>query len=120
MAKKQMADHKRTPASPYYLYRELEERFADRDVEFSLIRNTTFTENVGWTYLECGKGDCTQQAITNMRYIFDYFVSEKDKSYRAHRETMVHPIFTLMGVGVVYAADQQRLYLTAHYGNTLE
>lgn len=123
MSHKQMADHKRTSTSPYYSYKELETWFSQRWVVFGLIGNSTFTENVGRTFLDCsstGMGDCTDQAIKNMRSIFDYFAAEEHKSYRPHRETMVHPTFSVVGVGFYYSPEQKRLYMTAHHGNSLE
>jgi len=103
MAEKQTADHKRTSTSKYYAYDEIVQRFADQGVAFELIGNSTFTENVGWTYLNCESAvtpssDCTEQAINNMRSIFDYFVAEKDQEYRPHWSSMVHPIYSLVGV----------------------
>jgi site-specific recombinase XerD len=72
-----VADHRRTASSSYYNYQELVDWFAQRDITFKNVNRATFTENIGYARLTCTVGDCTKSAITAMRTVFEFFISEE-------------------------------------------
>jgi hypothetical protein len=123
MRGKWTADHKRTPVSRYYDFKEIEQWFGSRGVVFELLWRSVFTENVGWARLECAQQwmQCTQAAIWALRSIFDYFAAEEfSATNRAHRETIIHPSFILVGVGIDYDPTTKRLYMTSHHWHNLK
>lgn len=120
MKKKWVADHKRNSSSSYYNYWELVNRFEDRGVIFANRSRSTFTENVWYARTICNQSDCTQEAITSLRAIFDYFISEEWKEYDTHRRTIIHPRFEIVGVGISVDEAQWRIYTTQHYGTAVE
>ncbi|USN54494.1 MAG: hypothetical protein H6765_08250 [Candidatus Peribacteria bacterium] len=77
MKDKQSADHKRFSTSSYYDYPQVTNWFADRGVEFENINNSTYTENVGYAWFDCEEENCTNDAISALRRVFDYFMSEE-------------------------------------------
>lgn len=95
MRKKESADHKRFSYSSYYDYAQIENWFADAGVRFTNDNRSTFTENVGYSYFTCDKGDCTEDAIDSLKNVFAYFISEEGKAYDLHRRTLIHPKFKI-------------------------
>lgn len=111
--------HKRFADSWFYNYKELEEWFAQRWIVFKNVNRTTFTENVGQGYLTCKKGDCTKDALRSLRNTFDYFVGEKNQSYKAHYQTLVKPEFKIMWFGIAVDEKNNTFYSTMHYGTEI-
>ena len=119
MNNKWTADHKRFSTSAYYDYRQLVDRFGEYWIEFENVQRATFTENVGYATMRCDQGDCTDDAIESLRYVYEYFRSEEWQAYDAHRRTMIHPLFTVMGVGISVDEQLGRIYITIHYGTDI-
>lgn len=120
MLTKWTADHKRTPQSGYYSYGELEKRFAKKWVRFENVSRATFTENVWYATISCSQQDCTQAALDWLRSIFDFFRAEEGKAYDAHRESMIHPLFGIVGLWIAVDEEKKILYVTVHYGTELK
>lgn len=96
MRKKQSADHKRFAWSSYYDYTQIEHWFDELGVQFTNDNRSTFTENVGYSYFVCDEKDCTDEAITSLKSVYEYFISEEGKAYDLHWRTLIHPKYTLM------------------------
>lgn len=120
MKRKGVADHKRFAKSPYYAYGEIEERFSDRGVTFVNISRATFTENIGWSTFRCTQQDCTQTAIDAMRETFNFYLREEGTKNDAHRRTLIHPLFTIVGLWIAVDEAAGKFYLTTHYGTQIE
>lgn len=112
---KKEADHRRFSNSTYYDYGQLVERFADRGVVFKNVSRATFTENVWRAYFSCDSWDCTQEAINSVQRIYKYFRDEEWKAYDAHRRTMIHPLFRVMGIWISVDEPNDRIYIVIHY-----
>ena len=120
MKKKWVADHRRFAKSAYYAYGEIEKRFADRGVVFTNVSRATFTENIGRATFRCKKSDCTDDAIEAMRETWNFYLSEEGKTNDAHRRTLIHPLFTVVGLWIAVDEWSGKFYLTTHYGTELK
>lgn len=119
MKEKGKADHKRFDSSGYYEYGQLEQRFAKRWATFKNINRSTFTENVGYAYISCNDADCTDEVIIGMRTVFDYFRSEEGKPKDEHRRSLMHPLFSVVWVGIAVDEDKGVIYTSMHYATAL-
>jgi uncharacterized protein YkwD len=120
MKRKGVADHRRFTNSSYYNYGQLVAWFDDRWITFVNNQRATFTENIGYWRLTCKQWDCTQAAIKTMRTVFDYFISEEWTANDAHRRTIIHPSFEIMGLWIAIDENKKRLYVTQHYGTQIQ
>lgn len=120
MKNKWTADHRRTSSSSYYDYWQLVDRFEQYWIEFENIQRATFTENVGYATMRCHSGDCTEDAITSLRYVYEYFRNEEWQAYDAHRRTMIHPLFEIMGIWIAVDEWLWRIYITIHYWTSIK
>lgn len=111
--------HKRPGQTAYYDYKGIEGWFATQNLDFTNVKSTTFTENIGWGVFKCAKDDCTQDLLTAVRTTFDFYMSEKGKAYSPHYNSIVKPEFRLMGTGIAVDAAKGRYYLTAHYATSI-
>lgn len=110
--------HTREGQTVYYDYNLIKQWFADLGVKFGSISGYTFVENIGWGPYRCSSGDCTQDLIENIRSTFDFFMSEKDRSYKPHYDSIMGP-YTVIGLGISLDKENRRYYLTVHYGAKL-
>ncbi len=115
MKQQWVANHKRTPTSSYYNYREITERFAERWLVFINDNRATYTENVWWWVFRCRVWDCTQEALDTMHRIFTFFRNEEWQQYDPHRRTMIQPFFREFALWIAVDQTKNRLYLTIHY-----
>ncbi|MDP2669894.1 MAG: CAP domain-containing protein [bacterium] len=120
MKNKSEADHKRFPDSGYYDYGVIEQWFRDRGVEFVNVSRATFTENVGRGGFHCDESDCTDEAIQSLHGVFDFYVREEGTTNDAHRRTLIHPLYTVIGFGIAVDESIGRLYVTTHYGTQVK
>lgn len=114
LSNKWIADHKRTPDASYYDYEQIESRFADQWVSFVNHNRSTFTENIWRSSYSCDQEDCTDEAVTAIRRIFDYFVSEEADD-GVHWRTLIHPRFSQVWVELTIDSSQSKLYWVMHY-----
>ena len=112
-------DHKRAWQAPYYDYPAVERWFGNFGVTFENVRGKTFTENIGWGPYRCDEDDCTDELIAAIRTTFEFFLSEKGKSYSPHYNAIVSPAFTRMGMGIGIDPATKKYYLTAHFATAL-
>lgn len=105
-------DHKRG-TNVYYDYNRIKSWFAQQGVTFT-SRGTQFGESIGWNVYSCREDNCTQSLITAIRSTFDFFYSEKGRSYRPHYDMMVNRAYREMGVGVAVDPASRKYYLVAH------
>lgn len=120
MRHKGIADHRRFAHSAYYSYGELENRFADRWIQFVNVSRATFTENIGRSSFRCSQEDCTQKAIDSMRQTFEFYLREEGTKNDAHRRTMIHPLFQIVWLWIAVDESTRKFYLTTHYGTELK
>ena len=80
-----------------------------------VINRAKNTENVGYGYYSCNESDCTDELITSIRSTYDFFMSEKGKSYDAHYRSIVQPYFTKIGMDIIVVPSERRYYMTIHY-----
>jgi uncharacterized protein YkwD len=120
MKKKWVADHKRSAKSAYYAYGEIEQRFSNRGVQFVNVSRATFTENIWRATFRCKKSDCTDDAINAMRETWNFYLSEEGKANDAHRRTLIHPLFTIVGLWIAVDEWSGKFYLTTHYGTEVK
>lgn len=107
--------HRRSPTDSYYNYSKITDWFRARGVVGKLIGGATTTENVGYGYYRCSSSDCTDTLISSIRSTFDFFMSEKWKSYDAHYRSIVQPHFTKIGLAISVIPSENRYYMTIHY-----
>jgi uncharacterized protein YkwD len=107
--------HTRSPWDGYYNFPVIDQWFKDRGIDPKVINRSKHTENVGYGYYSCSVSDCTDSLITSIRSTFDFFMSEKGKSYDAHYRSIVNPYFTKMGFDIITVPGENRYYITVHY-----
>ncbi len=107
--------HRRNPGDTYYSFAVIDQWFIARGINPRIIGRAKHTENVGYGYYQCNSSDCTDSLIRSIRSTFDFFMSEKGKSYDAHYQSIVQPNFSKIGLSVIVVPGEQRYYLTVHY-----
>ncbi len=107
--------HTRTPWDGYYNFAVIDQWFIARGVNPTVINRSKHTENVGYGSYSCNSSDCTDTLIQSIRSTFNFFMSEKWKSYDAHYRSIVQPNFTKIGLSVIVVPEENRYYLTVHY-----
>lgn len=112
-------NHKRDGQAAYYDYKMIESWFSSRGLDFENVNRATFTENIGWGYYKCSKEDCTDDLIKSIRSTFDFFMSEKGKSYAPHYKSIVKPEFRELGLGIAIDEAANKYYLTVHYATKI-
>lgn len=112
---KALNHHTRNPWDGYYNFAVIDQWFIARGVNPIVISRAKHTENVGYGRYSCSSLDCTDTLIRSIRTTFEFFMSEKGKSYDAHYRSIVQPNFTKMGLSIIVVPDEQRYYLTVHY-----
>ncbi len=109
------ASHERTEGDGYYNYPKIEQWFTDKWVRFQYIKQSTFTENIGYAWFDCDEDDCTDVAVESMRRIFEFFIDEEGMAYDAHWETTIHPYYKEVGIGISVDEENNWIYMAAHY-----
>ncbi len=109
--------HQRAGTTAYYDYRAIQSWFKNLGVTFDSVGGVSFTENIGRGPYSCRDSECTDEVISAMRYTFDYFIGEKNKSYRPHYNSIMNGSFKVIGFGMVL--DSNQYYMTVHYGTTV-
>ncbi|MDD3646870.1 MAG: CAP domain-containing protein [Candidatus Gracilibacteria bacterium] len=115
--------HKRNSGDVYYDYAKITSWFKDRGVICKNVNSITHTENIGWGMYSCNDLDCTDELIGTIRSTFDFYMSEKNKSYKPHYESIVNPYFTIIGLGISIedlGNSMYKYYLTVHFCTELE
>lgn len=107
--------HRRNPWDSYYNFAVIDQWFIARGINPRVINRAKHTENVGYGSYSCNSGDCTDSLIRSIRSTFDFFMSEKGKSYDAHYRSVVQPNFSKIGLDVIVVPNERRYYLTVHY-----
>lgn len=107
--------HTRNPGDGYYNFSVIDQWFKNRGVNPKIIHRSKFTENVWYGSYHCTKNDCTDALIASIRTTFDFYMSEKGKSYDAHYRSIVNPDFTKMGLDILIVPTEKRYYITIHY-----
>ena len=107
--------HRRSPWDSYYNFAVIDQWFMTRGINPKIVSRAKHTENVGYGSYSCNSGDCTDSLIRSIRSTFDFFMSEKGRSYDAHYRSIVQPNFSKIGLSVIVVPGEQRYYLTVHY-----
>lgn len=93
----------------------IDDWFVARGIDPIVINRSKHTENVGYGYYSCNATDCTDELIHSIRSTYDFFMSEKGRSYDAHYRSIVNPYFTKMGLDIIVVPSEKRYYMTIHY-----
>ncbi len=107
--------HRRNPWDSYYDFPVIDAWFSARGINPKVINRAKNTENVGYGYYSCSQSDCTDELIASIRSTYDFFMSEKGKSYDAHYRSIVQPYFTKIGMDIIIVPGERRYYMTIHY-----
>ena len=111
--------HKRPGQTAYYDYWLIKDWFKNLGLEFANVNGETYTENIGWGYYNCSGSDCTDQLLDSIRTTFDFFMGEKNQSYRPHYESIMNAGFKKIGLGIAIDPDAKKYYLTVHYATEI-
>jgi len=111
--------HKRTAKAAYYDYKAILKWFENYHIDFANYHSKTFTENVGWGVYQCKKDDCTSELEKAIRTTFDFYMGEKNKTSRAHYNSIMNDAFTMEGMGIAVDASSGKYYITTHYGTKI-
>ncbi len=115
--KRGFISHQRAGQASYYDYRKVGSWFASKGVRFADGGGRSdYVENIGWDYYSCSKADCTDDLITAIKHTYNFFMSEKNKKYRAHYESIMNSDYHEIGLGIAVDPVKKRYYLTVHYG----
>lgn len=107
--------HRRNPGNSYYDFAVIDAWFLARGINPKVINRAKHTENVGYGYYYCSDSDCTDELIASIRTTYDFFMSEKGKSYDAHYRTIIQPYFTKIGMDIIVVPSEKRYYMTIHH-----
>lgn len=107
--------HRRNPGDSYYDFPVIDAWFSARGINPKVVNRVKNTENVGYGYYSCNESDCTDELIASIRSTYDFFMSEKGKSYDAHYRSIVQPYFTKIGMDIIVVPSEKRYYMTIHY-----
>jgi uncharacterized protein YkwD len=111
--------HKRIGQTEYYDYSMINQWFADLGLQFENIYRVTHSENIGGGGFSCSDSDCTDELIASIRGTFDFYMSEKDKEYKPHYNSVMNGYFNEIGLGISIDEATNKYYLTVHYGTKL-
>lgn len=112
-------DHKRAGQAAYYDYARITDWFRSLGITFANRSSITYSESIGWAPWRCQKSDCTDDMIANLRQSFDFYMREKNQSYRPHYNAIVSSGFRELGVNVAIDSSGSRSYVTTHYGTEI-
>ena len=107
--------HRRNPWDSYYDFPVIDAWFSQKGINPKVINRSKHTENVWYGYYNCTRSDCTNDLIASIRTTWNFFMSEKGKSYDAHYRTIINPYFTKTGMDIITVPSEKRYYLTAHF-----
>lgn len=107
--------HTRNPGDGYYNFPVIDTWFAARGINPIVRNRSKHTENVGYGYYTCTSWDCTDSLIAAIHTTWDFFMSEKWKSYDAHYQTIINPYFTKMWYDIIVVPSEQRYYIVLHF-----
>jgi hypothetical protein len=107
--------HRRSPSDAYYDFPKIDNWFAQRWVDPDIVSGAKHTENVGYGYYNCNSGDCTDELIDAIRSTYNFYMSERGKSYDVHYRSIVQPNFSKIGLDIIVMPSEKRYYLTVHY-----
>lgn len=107
--------HTRNPGDGYYNFPVIDAWFAARGIHPPVKNRSKHTENVGYGYYDCSQSDCTDELIASIHTTWDFFMSEKWKSYDAHYRTIINPYFTKMGYDIIVVPSENRYYIVLHF-----
>jgi hypothetical protein len=107
--------HTRNPWDGYYNFAVIDVWFISRGINPKVVNRAKHTENVGYGSYSCNSSDCTDSMIHSIRSTFDFFMSEKGKTYDDHYQSIVQPNFSRIGLSVIVVPSEHRYYLTVHY-----
>lgn len=110
--------HKRFANSSYYDYSQITDWFQNRGIICENKSWYTHTENIWWGKYSCSDGDCNDELKTGLKRTFDFYMSEKDKSYQPHYSSIVNHYFKNVGVWIALkelSENNYEFYLTMHF-----
>ncbi len=107
--------HRRSPSNSDYDFPVIDRWFEARGIDPIVIDRSKHTENVGYGYYSCNTTDCTDELIHSIRSTYDFFMSEKGRSYDAHYRSIVQPNFSKIGLDIITVPSDNRYYITIHY-----
>ena len=120
MKDKKMVTHKRQNETDFYNYTIVKDWFLDLNLDFENINTVTFSENIGAGPFVCTSADCSQALITAIKATFDAYMAEKGTADSAHYNSLMNKYFNEIGLGVAIDTENQKFYLTVHYGTSLK
>lgn len=118
---KNSISHKRYGSKTYYDYNLIHKRFWDAGLLFGNKKGTKVVENIGRWYVRCGTlshektVDCTSALIDATKTTWNFFMSEKGKSYAPHYKSIVSKQYEWAWFGISVDVDKKKYYITAHY-----
>jgi hypothetical protein len=110
--------HKRNLSDSYYDYNKITSWFKDRWVVCKNIYRVTYSENIWTWYFSCKDWECTDELIRWIRETFDFYMWEKNKTNKAHYESVVNKYFTKIWLWLELQETSNwkfKYYLTVHY-----
>lgn len=116
-------DHKISPWDSYYDYWKKAAWMKQHWVVCKNISKITFSESIGWGTFTCSDNDCTDELTEWIKSTFDFFMSEKGKSYKPHYEAIAGKLFKTMWLGITLEktwTNRYKYYLTNHYCTQLQ
>lgn len=107
--------HKRKVSDWYYNYDSIKYWFQENWIEFSKEENwiASFSENIAQQTYKCSQNDCTQYFLWQIDKWFQFFMWEKNKSYKPHYNAISSPYF--QEIWLWYAKVWNRFFIVTHY-----
>lgn len=115
---KWVLDHRRDSWDAYYNYSKIANWFSDRWIVCENLYKVTFSENISQWIYSCSDWECTDEFIKWVKSSFDFFMSEKTKTYQPHYQSLINDYFKeiWLWISIIKQSETKyKYFLTVHY-----
>jgi len=110
--------HKRNSSDSYYNYNKINSWFKDRWIICKNINRSTHTENIWYWVYNCNDNNCNDELSKWIKWVFDSYLKEKDKQYKAHYNSIIEPNFRKIWLWIAINKtwnNTYKFYMTIHF-----
>lgn len=114
-------DHKRNSWDTYYNYNKISSWLKDRWIICKNISKMTYSESIGWGTFSCNDDECSDETIEALKWTFNFYMSEKWRSYAPHYNAMINSHFQYIWfwLSIQKTGNKYKYYATTHYCTSL-
>ena len=123
MKSKWVVDHRRNAWDSYYNYNKIVSWFSNRWISCKNVNWITVTENIWRGQYKCNDWECSDELSDAIKWTFDFYMAEKNKSYKPHYQSIVNKNFKSIWLWIELSkinTSSYKYYLTVHYCTELK